>query len=142
MSPHDDDDVEVVGEDNPFANVFTFGRKDFGEVVPYLPPEPTPRDKIIAKEIDEDAVLMLEELLERFKSGEAHGLAAAAGKFDENGNFLDAAILLSDVAWTYPLSFMGAVTDLSHAISEERLSSEGEGCALRALELIEYEADN
>jgi hypothetical protein len=136
------EEVAVEGEtENPYANVVTFGRKSHGEVVPYLPPEPSPRDEIIAKKRDDDAAELLQMVLERIDSGELHGLALVAGQFDDNGNLKDVVTIVSEVAGAYPLGFTGAVEDLKLTLIEMRQCSEGEGCAPREPEVIELYGD-
>lgn len=133
-----DDEVEIEGSDeNPFDNVVTFGRKSHGEVVPYIPPEESPRDKIAARERDEDASELLQMVRERIDSGELHGLCLVAGQFDDKGNLIDVVTVVSEVAASYPLGFLGAVEDMKQTLIEIRSLSDGEGSAPREPELVD-----
>lgn len=125
-----EDEIEIEGSDeNPFGNVVTFGRKSLGEVVPYAPPEESPREKIAARERDEDAADLLQMVRERIDSGELHGLCLVAGQFDEKGSLIDVVTIVSEVAACYPLGFLGAVEDMKQTLIEIRTMSDGEGSA-------------
>lgn len=132
------DEPGLIGEDeNPFDNVVTFGRKSHGEVVPYVPPEETPRDKIAARERDDDAADLLQMIKERIDSGELHGICLVAGQFDEKGSLIDVVTIVSDTAASYPLAFLGAVEDMKQTLIEMRTLSDGEGRAPHDMELFE-----
>lgn len=94
---------------------------------PYVPPEPTTREKIAAKEIDEQSIKILEDLITDFREGKHHGLAIVAGLFDDKGSMIDARTIVSEIACGYPLTYVGAVENLRLLIADMTGGIDGEG---------------
>lgn len=121
----EDGGVELVGSDDCFGNVVDF--KTRGRWEPPEPPEPSPRERIVAREIDEDSIRHLKKLLKSFEEGENHGLAMMAGIFDEKGNLVNYRMILSEVACAYPLSFTGAIEQMKLEVADCAVGIKEEG---------------
>ena len=115
-------DVEVVGQDDPFSNVIDFRTRET-----YEPPEPTPRERIVAKKPDEQAISMMESMIDDFREGIHHGLVMVVGDFDEKGNLQNYRFLISETACAYPVSFTGAIEQMKLDLADMAVGLIGEG---------------
>lgn len=121
------DEIETVGQTEPFENIIDFRSRGREPWSPPPPPEPTPRENIVAKVPDRSAIEHLKGLLKDFKAGKHHGLALMAGEFDDRGNLVNYRMILSDVACAYPISFNGAIQQMSLEVSECAVGLREEG---------------
>lgn len=133
-----EDDFEAIGHTEPFDNVLDFRSRGREPYVPPPEPEPTPRERICGREIDEEAIAHLEGLIEDIRAGKHHGVVLIAGEFDTHGNLVNYRTILTEVACSYPISFLGAVEQAKLELSDCSFGIRGEGTHP---ELDDYEED-
>lgn len=126
------DEIVEVEEVEESPKVVRLGVDAFGKGYgkPYEPlpePGPSPREEIVSKEIDEDAISLMEDVLNDYREGNIHGLALVAGRFDPNGNLVHYRLGLSRVACAYPISFMGAVESMKLDLADMCIGLNEEG---------------
>lgn len=100
MEPDKDKPVEETGQTNPYANVVGITGK------PYVPD----REELQPTDIDEEAIEMLEEVLEGFRSGLYHGAVVTVGRFSDTGRLDRLTDFVSQFAADNAMPFIGAVS--------------------------------
>lgn len=123
----DEGEFEAVGHTEPFDNVLDFSSRGKLPYVAPPEPEPTPRERICGREVDEEAIAHLEGLIEDIQAGKHHGVVLIAGEFDRKGHLINYRTILSEVACSYPISFLGAVEQAKLELSDCAFAIRGEG---------------
>lgn len=92
---------------------------------PFIPPTPEPMDDGEVR-VDEAAVRLLEETLERMKSGESYGCIVIAGIADQDGMVAFASVGCTSAVWESEQVFIGgcnqAAYDIMHISDMEMMS--------------------
>lgn len=114
--------VEVSGRTEPYENVIDFRTRETWE-----PPEPTPRERIVSRVNDFDAINSMKSMIKDFKKGRHHGLLMVVGEFDDHGNLVNYRYVMSETACSYPISFLGALEQTKLSLAECALGMANEG---------------